>query len=206
MALLSGFVLPVGLYYLLRTLGVGPLLALLAGGVPTLVRIVLTGVRERAIDRISVFTLSLLVAGALASLLTGSPRWLLAKGGVFTGIIGVWLLWSLRGRTIAFEGILGFQRTAAAVEAWEANWRDSPEFRHVMRAVTVIWGAGFLVEAVVRIVLAYTLPVDVVPVVTSVQFLVLIVLMLWIGPRYGRGYMSRRGLTTGPDGIRTVSS
>lgn len=204
LALLAGFVLPVGLYYLLRAVGVDPVIALLAGGAPALARTSYKIARERTTDKISLFTLSLLAAGALASLITGSPRWLLAKGGVYTGIIGVWLLWSLRGRTIAFEGILTFQRTTEAVQAWEANWRDSPEFRHVMRAVTTIWGLGFLLEAGIRVTLAYTLPVDTVPVVTAAQFIALLALMLWIGPQYGRRYMTKHGLETGPDGIRTV--
>lgn len=90
--------------------------------------------------------------------------------------------------------------------AWEANWRDSPEFRHVMRAVTVIWGVGFLLEAGIRVTLAFTLPVDIVPVVTAVQFIALIGLMLWVGPQYGRTYMTNHGVGVGPDGIRTVST
>ena len=203
-ALISGFVLPVVLYYVLRAVGADPAIALLIGAVPALIRAVFTIVRHRTIDRISAFTLSLLVAGALTALVTGSPRWLLARGGVFTGLIGVWILWSLRGRTVAFEGILTFQRTSEAVRAWEANWRNSPEFRHVMRAVTTIWGVGFLLEAIIRVILAYSLPVDIVPAVTAVQFIVLLSLMLLIGPRYGRRFMADRGLTTGSDGITTT--
>ncbi|WP_433386108.1 VC0807 family protein [Micromonospora sp. KLBMP9576] len=137
--MVTGFVLPVGLYYLLRAVGVDPVIALLVGGAPALVKTLWTVIRQRRIDKISLFTLSLLVAGALASLITGSPRWLLAKGGVYTGIIGLWLLWSLRGRTIALEGILTFQTSDAAIAAWERNWREVPEVRHVMRATTVIW-------------------------------------------------------------------
>jgi hypothetical protein len=204
LALLTGFVLPVCIYYLLRALGVDPVIALLAGGAPALGRTIYTIGRNRTVDKISLFTLCLLAAGAVSSLITGSPRWLLARGGVYTGVIGAGVLWSLHGRTIAFEGILTFQRTAAAVAAWEANWRDSPEFRHVMRAVTVIWGVGFLMEAGIRVTLAFTLPVDVVPVVTTVQFIALIGLMLWAGPRYGRRYMARHGMGVGPDGISTV--
>jgi len=203
-AVATGFVLPVALYYSLRAAGVDPVIALLIGGVPALIRTVWTVARTQTVDKVSLFTLSLLVAGAATSLITGSPRWLLARGGIYTGLIGVWLLWSLHGRTIAFEGILTFQRTPEAVEAWESNWRESPEFRHVMRAVTVIWGIGFLFEAVIRVLLAYTLPVDLVPAVTAAQFIALLILMLLTAPRYGRRYMTRRGLTTGPDGIRVV--
>lgn len=202
-AIMSGFVLPVALYYLLRAIGVDPAIALLAGAAPALLRTIYTIVRRRSMDTISLFTLSLLIVGALASMITGSPRALLARGGLFTGVIGAWILLSLRGRTVAFEGILTFQRTSKAIQAWGANWRDSPEFRHVMRAVTTIWGAGFLLEAVIRVALAYTLPVDAVPAVTAIQFIVVFALMLLIAPRYGRRYMTKRGLTTGPDGIST---
>ncbi|TCC44836.1 hypothetical protein E0H73_45305 [Kribbella pittospori] len=204
LALLTGFVLPVVVYYLLRAVGADPVVALLAGGTPALARTLYKIVWNRTIDKISLFTLCLLATGALASLITGNPRWLLAKGGVYTGVIGVWLLWSLRGRSIAFEGILTFQRSAAAVKAWEANWLDSPEFRHVMRAVTIIWGVGFLLEAGIRVTLAYALPVDIVPMVTTIQFIALLGLMLWLGPHYGRRYMTRHGLGVGPDGIRPV--
>lgn len=203
-AIMSGFVLPVALYYLLRAIGVDPVIALLAGAAPALLRTIYTIVRQRSMDAISLFTLSLLIVGALASMITGSPRALLARGGLFTGVIGAWILLSLWGRTVAFEGILTFQRTNKAIQAWEANWRDSPEFRHVMRAVTTIWGVGFLLEAVIRVALAYTLPVDAVPAVTTIQFIALFALMLLIAPRYGRRYMTKRGLTTGPDGISTV--
>ena len=205
-AVAAGFLLPVVLYYSLRAAGVDPTIALLVGGVPALIRTVWTIVATRTVDRISLFTLSLLVAGAATSLITGSPRWLLARGGIYTGLIGLWLLGSLRGRTIAFEGILTFQRTPETVEAWESNWRESPEFRHVMRAVTVIWGSGFLLEAVIRMLLAFTLPIDLVPAVTAAQFIALLMLMLLIAPRYGRRYMTRHGVTTGPDGIRAVSN
>lgn len=201
---LTGFVLPVALFYLLRACGVEPVLALLVGAAPALARTIYTVVRRGTIDAISLFTLSLLVVGALTAVITGSPRALLARGGFFTALIGLWILWSLRGRTLAFEGILTFQRRPDAVQAWEANWTNSPEFRHVMRAVTTIWGVGFLLEAVIRVVLAYVLPVDLVPGVTAVQFIALLVLMVWIAPRYGRRYMTRRGLTTGPDGITTT--
>jgi hypothetical protein len=39
-------------------------------------------------------------------------------------------------------------------------WRGSPGFRRTFRMLTVGWGAGMLAEAVARVVVAYTLPVD----------------------------------------------
>jgi hypothetical protein len=54
-----------------------------------------------------------------------------------------------------------------------------------MLAVTVIWGAGFLLDAVIRVLLAYTLPVDLVPAVTAAQFIVLLILMVLIAPGTG---------------------
>jgi hypothetical protein len=47
--------------------------------------------------------------------------------------------------------------------SWEQLWTDEPEFRRIWRVSTVIWGAGLLVDAVLRILMSYTLPVAVVP-------------------------------------------
>lgn len=55
-----------------------------------------------------------------------------------------------------------------------------------MRTHTTIWGIGMMLDAVVRVVMAYTLPVDVVPLLNAVQYGVLIVLLLVISIAYSR--------------------
>ena len=53
-----------------------------------------------------------------------------------------------------------FARRAALMdELWEASAR----FRDAWRWITVCWGIASIVDAIVRVVLSYTLPISVVP-------------------------------------------
>ena len=54
-------------------------------------------------------------------------------------------------------------RRAFAVRDWDALWDAEPRFRRIWRVSTVIWGLALLADAVIRVVMSYTLPVDVVP-------------------------------------------
>ncbi|KZM70024.1 hypothetical protein AWN90_05390 [Nocardia terpenica] len=46
-----------------------------------------------------------------------------------------------------------------------------------MRIATAIWGIGLVLDAVVRVVFAYTLPVDTVPLLNGLQYIVVIVVL-----------------------------
>ena len=196
-----GLLLPIALYYGLRQLGVSPVWALLIGGVPALLEALYRIWRRGRPDGIALFTLSLLLVGGGLSLITGSPQWILAKAGVFTGIIGVWVLLTTPRRPAIFQGIMHMQPNARGTAKWEHNWATYPQVRHVMRAINAIWGAGLVVEAAVRVVLAYTLPVDDVPAVTLVQFIVAVLLIHFGTRRYGRWYLGRHGLRLDRDDV-----
>ncbi|WP_329062901.1 hypothetical protein [Amycolatopsis sp. NBC_01480] len=42
--------------------------------------------------------------------------------------------------------------------AYERCWDTSAQFRGAIRSVTVVWGVGFLVDAVLRAVIVYRFP------------------------------------------------
>jgi hypothetical protein len=155
-------VLPVGLYYLLRALGAGEITALLvSGGAPAL-HSAHSALRHRRVDAIGVFTVTLLVVSAVASLLTASPRIVLARNSVFTALAGVWLLVTLfTARPFTYQALKALLPGRARV--LEGLWETDGAFRRIWRALTVVWGLGLLVDAVLRLVMAYTLPVDTVP-------------------------------------------
>lgn len=46
---------------------------------------------------------------------------------------------------------------------WDALWDAEPRFRRIWRVSTVIWALALLADAVIRVVMSYTLPVGVVP-------------------------------------------
>jgi hypothetical protein len=169
--LLVNVAAPLGLFYGLTAAGVGQWLALVLGAIPPTAHGIYTAVKRRRLDGLALFTLTILAGSVATSFLVGSPRFLLAKDGWMTAVAGAWILVTLRGKPFLHQFVQAV--TAGEVrDRLEVNWRDSPTFRHVMRMATAMWGAGLVLDAGVRVVLAYSLPVEQVPWVNTVQYLV----------------------------------
>jgi hypothetical protein len=172
-ALAVDIALPIGLYYLLRATGSGYHTALLISSLIPGLSVVSDLVRRRRPDRLGVFVTAMMLSSAAVSLLIQDTRFLLAKDGWFMAVAGLWFLAGARGdRPLAFvftrfilEGRVGPNR-----ESWDVLWERLPAFRRIWRVVTAIYGIGLLADAVVRVVIAYTLPVDVVPGLSAVQY------------------------------------
>ncbi|WP_237555098.1 MULTISPECIES: septation protein IspZ [unclassified Streptomyces] len=176
--LLFELVLPLGSYYGLRAAGAGQWLALVAGGLLVLPWIAYGIVRQRRVETMAVFTLSLVVVGGLLSMITGDPRVLLLRDSWLTGAIGLWVLGSLFTRRpfmmTASRGIVIAKVGEAGLVAWEARWDAEPTFRHHLRLLTAVWGGGILFDAVLRVALVYSIPVDAFPLTSTVLWLVLL--------------------------------
>lgn len=177
---------PLLVFYGLRAAGVGQWWALLAGAVPPLLQAGATMARTRRIDTLGALTLLLLALGVVTSLLTGSARFLLAKDGAMTGAAGLCVLATLLTRRPFIASVLMSVTAGERRAKLAANWHDSPTFRHVMRVLTVVWGVGLIADAVVRIVLAYALPVDAVPLISNLQYVVVFLLLEGFSRVYGR--------------------
>lgn len=74
--------------------------------------------------------LTLFAAGTAVAFLPGDPRIIFAKDGWLTGLLGLWVIVSLRmrrpfmlhlGRTIATV-----KKGAEAADVWERRWHDEP--------------------------------------------------------------------------------
>ncbi|MER6562551.1 VC0807 family protein [Streptomyces sp. NPDC001027] len=155
-------VLPVGLYYLLRAGGASEITALLLSGSAPALHTLHSAIRHRKLDAIGVFTLALLAVSAVASLLTSDPRIALARNGLFTALAGIWLLITLfTGRPFTYQAL----RTLlpGKTTTLERLWASDASFRRVWRGLTVLWGVGLLCDALLRLLMAYALPVDSVP-------------------------------------------
>ena len=166
-------VAPLVLYYGLRAAGVGIYLALIAGAVAPGISTLLRLIRDRTADGLAVFVMTTMLLGVGVSLIAGSPRFLLAKEAWITGVAAAWFLISARGtRPLAFlfarqllEG-----RRAFTSESWNSLWGRRPQFRRVWRVSSVIWGIGLLVDVAIRVVIAYSLPIDAVPAVGAALY------------------------------------
>ncbi|MFE6684865.1 VC0807 family protein [Streptomyces sp. NPDC057743] len=192
--LLFELVVPLGSYYGLRALGAGQWLSMVAGGLLTLPWIGYGIVRQRRVEAMAVFALCLVVVGALLSSITGSPRVLMVRDSWLTAAIGCWVLGTLLTRRpfimTASRGIVIAKVGEAGLVAWEARWDAEPTFRHHLRLVTAVWGAVFLLDAVLRVALAYTIPVDSFPLVSTVLWLALLGGLL----TFHNWYLTRNGL------------
>ena len=106
--------------------------------------------------------------------------WTAALGGVF----GAWMLVTVfvgkpaqltLGRTIA-----EVKRGAEGADAWAARWDTDARFRRGLRINTAAWGGVLVVSAIAHVVLVYTLPIDLISLVTNVQwFAMLAALIIW---------------------------
>jgi hypothetical protein len=162
-ALLCDIAAPVGGYYLLRAFDVAPVWALTLSGLPPALRVLYLAVRHRRVDGMGVFVLAVMGVGLATTLLTGDARLQLVRGAWFSVLIGGWMLASrwVGRRPTTYQAVLAL--LPGRVETLEARWADTPSFRRVWRVLAVVWGVGGLAHSALSVVMAYTLPVDVVP-------------------------------------------
>lgn len=166
LVLLVDMALPVGLYYGLRSVGVGTYPALLVSALVPLLSAVVQFLRERRLDAMAVFVAVVILVGLAASLISGSARFVLAKDGWVTGAAGLWFLATVRARRpLAFVGArpLLEGRFRSDGTSWDVLWEEFPKFRRIWRVSTAIWGVAMIVDGLLRVLMAYTLPVDAVP-------------------------------------------
>jgi hypothetical protein len=180
-------VVPMALFYGLRAAGVSQWWALMAGVLVAAPYVVWTVVRNRRVDLISLVTLSVLVLSVVLGLLSDDPRTLAIREGwtaALGGLFGAWMLVTVfvgrpaqltLGRTIA-----EVKRGAEGAAAWAARWDTDARFRRGLRINTAAWGAVLVVSAIAHVVLVYTLPIDLIALVTNVQwFAMLAALIAW---------------------------
>lgn len=166
------FALPLALFYALTTLGVGLYLALVASAVVSSLSAVVSLLRVGR-RRISLWTV-LSLAALVISFVSGSDRFLLAKESLLTATVGGWFLISIRTeRPLAYQfarPLLEGRRRFTA-RPWDQLWHDHPGFRRIWRVSSAMWGVATLIDALLRVVLAYSLPVRTVPAMQTAMFI-----------------------------------
>ncbi|WP_393097792.1 VC0807 family protein [Streptomyces sp. LN325] len=155
---------PIGSYYLLESgLGMSTMAALGWSSVVPAVRTLWSVLRERKVNALAGLILFVNVAGLLLSLVAGDPRLMLAKDSGVSSVIGIGVLVSvMAGRPMMTTAMKPFvtKGDRARTAAWDRLLGGSERFRRFERTFSLVWGVALLGECVVRIVGAYTLPVD----------------------------------------------
>ncbi len=157
---------PIALYYVLRGAGVSNIGALSAGAVIPACSAAIGAITSRRVDAVAILVLAGFVVSIVASLVTHNARFLLAKDGLITAVWGLWFFASLRAyRPAAYEFARPLMegRRWFTAGSWDIVWIEQPPFRRIWRISTAIWGMALLVDAVIRVVMSYSLPVHTVP-------------------------------------------
>lgn len=129
--------------------------ALALSGAPPAVWILASALWRRRVDAVGVFVLSSIVLATLIGLATGSGRLYLLDGAILTGVFGLVLLASVATpRPLMFHFALESKGGPDSVKGREfaALWRHW-QFRRLFSVITVVWGAGFLVQAAINVVI-----------------------------------------------------
>jgi hypothetical protein len=155
--------LPILIYLALKKYtGTSVFFALVASGVPSLIDSIVGVIRRKRIDLLAGIVLASIVISLILIALGSSPKVYLVRESFFTAAFGlVYLVSLLFPRPLAFY----FARYFATgnhpenIPWFDSLWQ-SRQFRHMMRVITVVWGIGFLFEAVLRTFLVIKLSIE----------------------------------------------
>jgi len=192
--ILFNFLMPWALYRLAKP-HIGEIHAIMASAAPPMVWSLVQFARSRKIDAISVIVLGGIGLSLLGFALGGSPKLLLMRESLITGLIGIMFIGSaLIGKPLIYVlASASLKRQSAEDSAEFEAYKDQPGFRRVMAVMTIVWGFGFILETAIRSTLVFSLPVGKFLIVGPVVGYGMIgVLMLWTF-LYGRA-AEKRGL------------
>ena len=152
-------VLPIAGYVLLHSVfGLSVFWALAIGGLATTVNAVITTVRRGKLDAFGGLVVIEVALSIALLFVSDDPRVLLLKPAFYVGVGGLYALGTLFvGRPLVYESGKPFatKGNPRLVDAYERCWDNSEQFRTAIRTVTAVWGVGFLLDAVLRVIIVY---------------------------------------------------
>ncbi|WP_433732469.1 VC0807 family protein [Nocardia sp. CA-129566] len=153
---------PIGAYFLLTGLGYSDFTGLLAGTLFSGAVLIIETIRSRRLEPFAAIMLGVFVFGLVGSLISGDPRMMIVKDSAGTAIVGIaFLISTVVGKPLTYLSARKALSAAgpAKLAEFEASYRDNPAKRRGFTTLSAAWGVGLLSEAIVRILLAYQLPV-----------------------------------------------
>lgn len=183
---------PFVIYWVLTTYdpSISPFVALVASGVPSLIHSVVGLLLRKRVDFLAGIALAAIIISLIITALGGDPKIYLIRESFFTVAFGLVLLISLAlPRPFMFYMARHFAagNDPANVARFDLLWQQDERVRRGMRLLTAVWGAGFLLEAAIRIALVLTLSTEQFLAVSPfVIYGILAILVIWTLSR-GRG-------------------
>lgn len=192
-SLIGGALIPLAVYYSVRSYVHGDAAALMIAGAPAAGWVMVQWVRKRRLDPIGSIVLFGFVAGLIASVALGGNAFVLkVRDSVFTALFGLVCLASLTWRrpVMFFIGrALSAGDNPDKLRAYDELY-DLPTAPRTFVLITGAWGIGLIAEAGLRVILAVTLPTGAFlaasPVLAAVVFGGLFAFTVWFSKRARR--------------------
>ncbi|WP_051366905.1 VC0807 family protein [Hamadaea tsunoensis] len=184
MSLLWDVGLSLGAYFVAHWLGADDYVALLAGSVVALLRVLYVAVRARRFDVFAGVMVGVFAIGLLLSFLTGDAKFLLVKESFATFAAGAAFLVSLVvGKPLIYHAALRMKEgRPEEIADFENKWATVPAFRRNFRLMSGVWGVALVADAVVRIPVVLLLPTSAAVTASSVMFIgVMVLTSIWNG-------------------------
>jgi hypothetical protein len=192
-SVVGGAVVPLAVYYAVRSHVHSDATALIIAGVPAATWVLIEWLRRRRMDPIGLIVLFGFVAGVIASVALGGNAFVLkVRDSAFTALFGAACLVSLTWRRpIMF--FIGRALSAGSdpdkVRAYDELY-EMPTAPRAFSVITACWGVGLIVEAGLRVVLAVVLPTGpflaASPVLAGIVFGGLFAFTVWFSNRARR--------------------
>ena len=145
---------PLLAYNLLSSHGFSTVTSLVLSGVFPAAGVMIGIIAHRRVDTVGVLVLGGIALGTALGLASHNPRLVLDEGSVTTAAFGLVCLGSLAtARPLMYRLVLEFTGPDTPRGREFADFWQHEGFRHSFRAMTMVWGFGFLAEAVVRIII-----------------------------------------------------
>jgi len=159
--LIINVAIPFGCYTLLKANHASDVTALGVAAIAPALDALISVLRGRRINIISLFVLGGLTVGFISIFLGGDPRLLLIRESLFTGALGITCFVSLLfPRPLMFSVGRSFiaGKDPEHITRYNQLW-ESPSVRHTSRVTTIVWGIVYSSDFLLRLLLVSTLPV-----------------------------------------------
>ncbi len=195
-------VAPLVAYNLLRSAGMSAVTSLLLSGVFPAIPVSVDGIRHRRLEVVGALVLTGIGVGTVLGLVSHNARLLLIEGSVPTGVFAVGLLGSLFTRQPL---MFGFAREFAGPDTDKGRemtmlWHSYAGFRRVFRVMTAVWGVAFVIEAVLRVIIALTTSTGMALVISKVMPFVFVALLFAWTVGYGTHNRKKAARMAAPAG------
>ncbi len=172
---------PLVTYNLLSSAGFSSVAALVLSGVFPAAGVIIGIVGHRRADAVGVVVLVGIAVGAVLGLVSHNAKLVLDEGSVPTAVFGLLCLASLGSPApLMYRIALQFIGPNTPMGREFAGFWQYPQFRHLFRVITTVWGIGSLVEAAARLVIVQYVSVGTALAMSKVMpYVVTAILLAW---------------------------